>query len=430
VVPQSTDRARPAPRPAPRPAQPPPAPSVVEPTPVEPKHPKQLRAAKPKQPKKAKAAKPKIAKPRRERVSRRLAALFRKSGRAAPAGAPPLDGSEPLPRSRAQRLRAERTAHRVRLRRVLEIVGAVLAIVVIVSLALAFSGGGTSIRSKTVAEPTAHASVTGANLRNPLLATTFLGSASSDIAAVTTYDYRHLDDALTAGLAVTTGEYRRQYQFALTGDLARTAAAEHVVHTFEVLDVGIGAMAPDGSQAKVLIFGQERIVDDTTGPDGDVSPLTLCATIKRLGNLYLISELTQNTDPGLPPGGPDLATAVAAAHTEVVDMLSFRRAEFPADLQRALDGATTPLRDQLESGADDARAALENGKYDTSGTVDATAVVRADADTVSLLVVAKESRTADGTSEPTVLTHRYEVTVIRTASGWAASQVASVDGAD
>jgi hypothetical protein len=315
------------------------------------------------------------------------------------------------------------------MKRILEITGAALAIVVVVSLALAFSGSSDRPKKGVGAQPSATATVNGASLRDPTLAITFLGSASSDIAAVTTYDYRHLDDALSAGLAVTTGTYRTQYQLALTGELARTATEEHVVHTFEVLDVGIGAMSPDGSQAKVLVFGRERIISDRTGPDGDVTPITLCATIKRLGSRYLISDLTQDTDPGLPPGGPDLLAAVSAARTEVVNMLSFQRAEFPADLQRALDGATTPLREQLQSDSADARAALENGKYDTSGTVSATAVVRADADTVSLLIVADESRTVDGEAEPTVLNQRYEVTVTRTPSGWAASRVASVDGA-
>jgi hypothetical protein len=339
-----------------------------------------------------------------------------------------LDDAELSPRSRAQRLRAERAANRVRVRRILEVTGAALAIVVIVSLALAFSGSSDR-PTKGNTQPTSGPAITGANLRDSVLATTFLGSASSDIAAVTTYDYRHLDDALSAGLAVTTGSYRQKYQLALTGDLARSAAAEHVVHTFEVLDVGIGGMSPDGTQARVLVFGRERIVDDRTGPDGEVSAITLCATIRRLGNRYLISELTQDTDPGLPPGGPDLRTAVAAARTEVVNLLSFRRAEFPADLQRALDGATTPLREQLQSDSPDLQAALESGNYDTSGAVTATAIVRADADTVSLLIVAQESRAVDDAAEPTVVNHRYEVTVTRTPSGWAASRVASVDGA-
>jgi hypothetical protein len=329
-------------------------------------------------------------------------------------------------RSRAQRLRAERRARRLRLQRVLQISGGALAVVAVVSVVLALTSGGGGPSHKPAPKPPPAA--TGANLQFPSAATAFLGSAASDLAAVTTYDYRNLDDALNAGLAVTTGKYREQYQLALTGDLARTATAEHVVHTFEVLDVGIGAMAANGAQAKVLVFGRERVTDDTTGPDGRVTPITLTATIKRIGNRYLVSDLAQSVDPGLPPGGPDLAVAVGAARTEVVNTLSYRRSDFPGDLQRALDGATSPLRDQLQADAPDVRAAMTDGKYDTAGTVTATAVVRADADTVTMLIAADETRTADDASEPTVVSHRYEVTVTRTETGWLASRISSADG--
>jgi hypothetical protein len=322
-------------------------------------------------------------------------------------------------------LRAERRARKLRLQRVLQVTGAALAIVVVVAVVLALtSGGGGNAAHSVAPKPTPTA--TGANLEFPSAATAYLGSAASDIAAVTTYDYRNLEDALNAGLAVTAGKYRQQYQLALTGDLARTATAEHVVHTFEVLDVGIGAMS--AGQAKVLVFGRERITDDSTGPDGQVTPITLTATIKHVGNRYLISDLAQGADPGLPPGGPDLPVAVDAARSEVVNTLSYTRSEFAQDLQRAVDGAASPLREKLQSSAADLRAAMTAGNYDTTGTVTATAVVRADADNVTVMIAANESRAVDGQTAPDVVPHRYEVTVTRTASGWAASGISSVDG--
>jgi hypothetical protein len=343
----------------------------------------------------------------------------------APEVAPEAGLDHPPIRSRAQRLRAERNARRVRLQRALQIAGGALAIVIVIAVVLALtSGGGGNAAHTPPTRPTATASA--ANLAFPVAATAFLGSAASDIAAVTTYDYRRLDDALNAGLDVTTGTYHEQYRLALTGDLARTATAEHVVHTFEVLDVGLGTMT--AAQAKVLIFGRERVTDDTTGPDGRVTPITLTATIKRIGNRYLISQLAQDGDPGLPPGGPDLAVAVAAARTEVVSTLSYQRADFSDDLRKALDGATSPLREQLQSAAPDVRAAMTAGNYDSTGTVTATAVVRADADTVTLMIAAEESRAVDGASQPTVIQHRYEVTVTHTETGWAASGISSVDG--
>jgi hypothetical protein len=338
---------------------------------------------------------------------------------------PERSTDEPATRSRAQRLRAERNARRIRLQRVLQVAGGALSVVIVIAVVLALtSGGGGNAARSAPPKPTATASA--ANLQFPAAATAFLGSAASDIAAVTTYDYRHLDDALNAGLGVTTGTYREQYRLALTGNLALTATAEHVVHTFEVLGVGLGAMT--GAQAKVLVFGRDRVIDDYTGPEGRVSPITLTATIKHIGNRYLISDLAQDGDPGLPLGGPDLAVAVDAARTEVVNTLSYRRSDFPGDLQHALDGATSPLREQLQAAAPDVRAAMTAGNYDTSGTVTATAVVRADSDTVTLLMAADETRAVDGASEPTVITHRYEVTVTRTETGWAASRISSVDG--
>jgi hypothetical protein len=45
-----------------------------------------------------------------------------------------------------------------------------------------------------------------------------------------------------------------------------------------------------------------------------------------------------------------------------------------------------------------------------------------------LLVAATSTRVADGASEPVVTYPRYEVTVVRTADGWASSRIVPVDG--
>lgn len=303
---------------------------------------------------------------------------------------------------------------------------ATLLVVALVSLAVLVSSDSSDSRHRPVTGPAPTA--TGANLEDPTLASSFIGGATSDIAAVTTYDYRSLDDALNAGLAVTTGQYREAYRTALTGDLARTVTAEHVVHTFELLDIGIGEIDMSGTRAKVLVFGRQRVTDDSTGPQANVTPITLCATIRHLGNRYLISDLVEGANAGLPPGGPDLPIAAEAARSEVVNLLSYRRAEFGTDLQRAIDGATSPLREQIQKNASDTEAAMDHGSYDTSGAVTAIAVVRADSDTVTLLVAADSSHVADGAESPSVTHERYEVTVTRTAQGWAASRVSSVDG--
>jgi hypothetical protein len=268
----------------------------------------------------------------------------------------------------------------------------------------------------------------GANLADPDLVSAFLGGAASDIAAVTSYDYRSLDDALNAGLAVTTGAYRTAYQEALTGDLARTALQQHVVHTFDLLDLGIGEINAAGTQAKVLVFGRQNVTDDSSGAQPLVSPVTLCATIRKQGDQFLISDLVEGASAGIPPGGPDLRIAAEAGRSEVVNLLSYRRANFELDLARALAGATAPLSDDIQSNAASTQAAMIKGNYDLSATVTAIAVQRADAGSVTLLVAVDANRVPDGSGEP-VLTHpRYKVTVSRTLQGWAASRITPVDG--
>lgn len=339
------------------------------------------------------------------------------------------DGDSEAKLSRAARRRAEKDAgRRETLRLGLQISGALLAVIVVGAVVLALTSGGGGSPRKRATTPTHAPAVTGANLADPGRAVTFLGAAAADIAAVTTYDYRHLDDALNAGLPVTVGAYREAYRTALTGDLARTATAEHVVHNFELLDIGIGQMNASGTVAKVLAFGRQRVNDDRTGPNTKVSPITLCVTIRRDGSRYRISDLVEGVDAGLPPGGPDLAVAAAAGRDEIVNLLSYRRADFDSDLQRAVTGATSPLREQITKDAAATKQAMIKGKYDTTGTVTASAVVRADADTVTFLVAADAGRLVDGTTAPTVSQQRYEVTVTRTLDGWATSRVSSVDG--
>jgi len=334
-------------------------------------------------------------------------------------------------RSRAQRRRAEKAqkdaGRRHILRTVLQVVAGLLVIGGIATFVVVLVRDDSK-PARHPATPTPTPTTTGANLVDPNLVTGFLGGAASDIAAVTTYDYRTLDDALNAGLAVTTGAYRRAYQAALTGDLALTATGRHVIHTFETLDIAIGEINARGTRAKVLVFGRQRVTDDTTGPEATVSPVTLCATIRHAGNRYLISDLVEGANAGLPPGGPDLPVAAEAARSEVTNLLNYQRIDFDADLQRAIAGATSPLREQIEKNAQDTRTAMTKGKYDLAGTVTALGVVRADTDTVTLLIAADSTRLADGATSPNVKQLRYEVTVTRTIDGWAASRVASVDG--
>jgi hypothetical protein len=355
--------------------------------------------------------------------------------RPAPAASPtanPRPG--PRRRTRTERRRQRDVERRATLRRrIPHAVGWTSVVVGVVLFVVVFNPNDTTTTPAPSAAahtgtPAPTATARGANLADPAVVSAFLGGAASDIAAVTSYDYRNLDDALSVGLAVTTGNYRAAYRAALTGDLASTALAQHVVHTFDLVDLGIGAITANGSQAKVLVFGRQSVVDDSTGTQPLVTPVTLCATIHRSGDRFLISDLVEGASAGLPPGGPDLRVAAEVGRSEVVNLLSYRRADFDLDLQRALAGATVPLSDDIQSNAASTRAAMISGHYDLSATVTAIAVKSTSAGSVTLLVAADANRVPDGAVQP-VLTHpRYEVTVTRTLQGWAASAVTPVDG--
>jgi len=275
----------------------------------------------------------------------------------------------------------------VRRRRRLRLLAA-LVVVCVLGVAAALTVQHYTHRSgkpqaKQSSSPTVR--LVGATLADPAAASAYLAAAASDVTVVSSYDYRDLDSALNAGLAVTTGSYQAAFRAALTGSLAAAARQARAVHTFEVQQIGIGAMT--SHQATVLVFGRQTVVDDTTGPGGSTSPVSLTVTLVRDGAQYLISELVSGADPGLPAAGPELDTAAAAARAALVDAL-----------QKTGTGLTA--------------------------TVTAQAVANAAATTVTMLLLAQVTR---GSGSPTAAPARYAVTVNRTDTGWVATQLTNVD---
>jgi hypothetical protein len=348
---------------------------------------------------------------------------------AAPDAATPCAGTpNPVP-SRSARRRAQRRNDGDRQRRLRLVMIAGVAVAVLAgaaSIVVALTSGNGSKGAAPSPAPSSLAAGSGARLVDPNAATAFMAAASSDIAAVTSYDYRHLDDALSAGLGVTTGEYRQAYRSALTGELAATAKADRVVHEFQVLDTGIGEFSDGGRRAKVLIFGRQVVTDRSTPAGGKTALLTLCATMERQGSRYLISNLEQDANAGLPPGSPELSAAGEAARAGVVNVLTYSRANFDADLRRALTAAVDPLRTELRQSAAATRSALTKGRYDLTGVVTAIAVKNAAAHAVTLLVAAESSRLSGTGGAASVSQVRYEVTVTDTGGSWAASRISTL----
>jgi hypothetical protein len=61
------------------------------------------------------------------------------------------------------------------------------------------------------------------------------------------------------------------------------------------------------------------------------------------------------------------SAAMNAAAGEMVNLVTFSRAHFDADFQRALDGATGPLRSDVSKQRDNTLKAMTQGKFDLFG---------------------------------------------------------------
>ncbi|WP_375499921.1 hypothetical protein [uncultured Jatrophihabitans sp.] len=299
----------------------------------------------------------------------------------------------------------------------------VVSVAVIVAVVLIVVHGRTSDSGTT--NPSGSADDSTATIVDSGAANAFLAGATTDIVAVTTYDYRSLDTTLSNGETVTTGAYRTSFRAALTGSLATEAKRAHRVQTFASLAAGIGQIAKGGASAKVMIFGAQSVTDDTTGGKAKQTLVTLTATIERQGSRYLVADLSAGGNAGLPAGTAGLRAAAEAGRSEVAAVLTLRHDHFDADYNVALAGAVEPLRTTLTSQAAATRQRITKGGYDLAGTVTAVAVQRAAGDTLVLLVAATGARTAAGKTS-VVVDGRYRVTVVRVGSRWVTSSIDAV----
>jgi len=161
-----------------------------------------------------------------------------------------------------------------------------------------------------------------ARLTDPDSAQAYVSAAVTEVVAVTESDYRRLDATLSAGLSVTTDPFRSKFEQALTGTGAAQRRAAHQVTSLDVLAAGIGRTSANGNQADVLVFGRLRQSGaDIAAADRSVV-IGLRLTLVRRGHQYLISDLVQGANAGLPPGTTGLQSAAEAAREGVLSMLS------------------------------------------------------------------------------------------------------------
>lgn len=317
--------------------------------------------------------------------------------------------------SRSAERRAER---RDRRRKVgLLSLGALLAVFAGVNIVIAVDRSGGGARAGGGTNTPAADDRAGAYLTDQNGATAFLAGAVADIAAVASYDYRRLDDALSSGLAVTTGTYQRAFRAALSGASAQALRSSRTVQDFQLLASGVGTMTK--TSAQILLVGEQTI---TSTAGRRVDDVTLLATVVRDGNQYLIANLTADANAGLPAGTRELRVAAEAGRAELAAVFTYRHENFDADYARALAGGVDPLRSRLTANAAATRAAVTAGGYDLTGTVTALAVEQATGTSVVLLMAATTTRTPGGSASQGA----YEVTVVKAQGVWITSSISPV----
>jgi hypothetical protein len=121
------------------------------------------------------------------------------------------------------------------------------------------------------------------------------------------------------------------------------------------------------------------------------------------------------------------SAAVNAAATEMLNLVSFRRAHFAQDFQRALDGVTGSLRSDVQKNKKDTLDAMTKGKFDLTGKVTHKAlesrVTSSKGSGYTVLVTVEGYRS---TSPDIPVQQNLSVTVIRQRDRWVASDVQNV----
>jgi hypothetical protein len=123
----------------------------------------------------------------------------------------------------------------------------------------------------------------------------------------------------------------------------------------------------------------------------------------------------------------DEKSAVAAASTEAANVLSYRRAHFDADFQRALDGATGSLKSDLGSQRAATQKVITQGKFDMSAKVTRSALEgRPDKATGDSYLVLVTLNGYQSTAQDQPVPSQLELTVEKVKGKWLASNIQSI----
>lgn len=124
---------------------------------------------------------------------------------------------------------------------------------------------------------------------------------------------------------------------------------------------------------------------------------------------------------------PAETAAMNAAGTEMVNLVTFSRAHFDSDFQRALDGATGALRSDVEGKRDDTLKAITQGKFDLYGRLTHKALSDSvDSNGQHGYVVLVTINGYRSTAPETPIQQNLAVTVVDVKGKWLASDVTNI----
>lgn len=118
--------------------------------------------------------------------------------------------------------------------------------------------------------------------------------------------------------------------------------------------------------------------------------------------------------------------AVTAAATETTNLLSYRRANFDADFQRALDGATGGLKTDIQGKRAATLAAMTKGKFDLVAKVTNQALEGPTAKSGSGYIVLLTVNGYQSTQPDLPNQQSLRVTMVQVKGKWLAADVQNV----
>jgi hypothetical protein len=268
-----------------------------------------------------------------------------------------------------------------------------------------------------------------AQFTDPDVVAAVMAAAKTGVQAVDTYDYRNLNSAIAAGLAATTGQFQTSYRSDMTDEVAATAPDAQTVQLCTVEKVGITAVSDDLSRASVLIFGRLQTTDTTTGTTPRVTQVTLGVTLDNVSGVWLISavnDFSTAVGQAQPPGSRALFDAAAAGAQEVVNLLSFTRANFGDDFGRALAGLTGPLLAEQQAQRESTLAGMTGQQVDYVGEIRCIGIESVSDDAVLMLVAATSYSVNDAGVKSIEAFDKLEIGVTRINGHWLVNQLQAV----